>query len=604
MIQTVQERWPGRFFTRVFTRLGLLLAVGMLVVGGFAWQIMQHWLREYTVEQLQNNAHLARLAVEKSWPILTPGALQEECRLVREQTGLRMTVVAPDGRVLGDSDANPAEMENHASRPEVAAALKGEVGLHERHSASVQHPYLYVALPLHVNNELVAVVRIAAPADDIQRRERAIKQLIGTGLAVALLLALLLAWFLSKALAAPIQRVSAWAQQLATGDLVTRLEVRGDDEIKQVAEAMDQMRSKLSARIREAQQQRQDLEITVGNLEEGVIAVNREGIVLLANAAARRLLGLSYSPVGGPLAEQLSNRGLRRYWEEALSKGLSETRRELRLENGDTVRTVDVSILHVTQIETPIAWLVCLRDITAIARSVAMKTDFVANASHELRTPVASIRAAVETLCEEGLDEPTRRRFLSIIERNVERLQNLTEDLMHLNKVESVAMELTESAFDPAEVFAAMRAMFEDALRLKGAELTYLSDVSVVYTDQRWLELVLKNLVDNAVKFVGAGGRVELLCTAVGDKVAFEVRDNGCGIPPEDRDRVFERFYQVDKSRAMNAGGTGLGLAIVKHAVSAMRGEVTITSTVGVGTRVRFTIPATPAMASHAASEV
>lgn len=592
MIQPAPVKWQGRFFTRVFTRLGLLIALGMLVVGGFTWQIMQHWLREYVVEQLRNQAHLALLSVERNWTTYQPRQLQEQCRQVREQTGLRMTIIAPDGRVLADSNADPSEMENHAGRPEVVSALQGEVGLHERVSASVRQPFFYVAMPLLQAGELVAVVRVATPAEDIQRRERAIRQLIGTGLAVALPLALLLAWLLSRALAAPIQRVSTWAQQLATGDLVTRLEIRGDDEIKQMADSLDRMRSNLAARIREAQQQRQDLEITVSNLEEGVIAVNRDGIVLLANAAARRLLGLRYSPAGGPLAEQLTHRGLRRFWEDALGAGTSESRRELTIESDGGTRTLDVSILHVTQIETPIAWLVCLRDITAIARSVAMKTDFVANASHELRTPVASIRAAVETLRETGLDEPTRRRFLSIIDRNVDRLQNLTEDLMHLNKVESVAVELVESTFDPAEVFAALRTMFEDALRQKQAELTYVSDVDLIHTDQRWLELVLKNLLDNAVKFIGPGGRIHLRCAAVGEKVAFEVQDNGCGIPPEDMDRVFERFYQVDKSRAMNVGGTGLGLAIVKHAVSAMRGEVSISSTVGVGTVVRFMIPA------------
>lgn len=594
MTQDGTVRWRGRFFNRVFTRLGLLLSAGMLVVGGFAWQIMQQWLRDYIIEQLTNSAHLARIAVEHEWPFEAPAKIQEECRRVRQETGLRMTVLAPDGRVLGDSDADPAGMENHANRPEVVEALKGRVGLNRRTSASVGHPFVYIAEPIHIDGRLVAVVRMAAPAEDIERRETAFKQLIVTGLAVALPLALLLAWFLSRALAEPIQKVSDWARQLATGDLTTHLEVGGNDEIKQVADALERMRRGLAARIREAQQQRQDLEITVGSLEEGVIAVNREGIVLLANSAARRFLGVGHSLVGGPLAEQLPQRALRRVWDEARSAGVRELRRELVLEAGGVTRTIDVSLLHVTQVETPIAWLLCLRDITAIARSAAMKTDFVANASHELRTPVASIRAAVDTLREEGLDDDARSRFLAMIDRNVERLQSLTEDLMYLNKVESVAVELDCTTFDPAGVFASIQNMFAEALRAKNARLQCTSEVTEVFTDQRWLELILKNLVDNAVKFIQTGGRISLRCAAQGDRVLFEVEDNGCGIPPEDLDRVFERFYQVDKSRAMNQGGTGLGLAIVKHALHAMRGEVRISSSVGVGTIVRFTLPTNP----------
>lgn len=591
MTQAGSIQWQGRFFKRVFTRLGILLCAGMLVVGGFAWQIMQHWLREYTLEQLKNNTHLARVAVEHGWPFDSPAAIQAECAEVRALTGLRLTIIATDGRVLADSDADPAGMENHASRPEIIDALKGDMGVNMRTSTSVGQPFLYLATSLRVDGELVAFVRVAAPAEDIERRERAIKQLIITGLAVALPLALLLAWLLSRALATPIQRVSAWAQQLATGDLVTHLEVGGDDEIKQVAEALERMRRSLLTRIREAQQQRQDLEITVSSLEEGVIAVNHDGLVLVANNAARRFLGVGHSLVGGPLAEQLPQRALRRLWDEATETGVGELRRELVLEAGGTSRTVDVSMLHVTQAETPIAWLICLRDITEIAKSVAMKTDFVANASHELRTPVASIRAAVETLHEEGLDVETRGRFLAMISRNVERLQNLTEDLMYLNKVESVAMELTCTTFDPADVFASIETMFGEVMQRKDATLAVKSSVHEVHTDPRWLELVIKNLVDNAVKFIARGGRIELRCFQRGERVIFEVEDNGCGIPQEDLGRVFERFYQADKSRSVSQGGTGLGLAIVKHAVHAMRGEVTITSSVGVGTTVGFSLP-------------
>lgn len=587
--------WQGRFFKRVFTRVALLLCAGMLVAGAITWQIMQTWLRDDTAAQLSKSVQLARQVIEHGWPFAPPASLQSECLQVREQTGLRLTIVAPSGRVLGDSDAEPEHMENHAARPEIAAVLDGRTGRDERTSATVGLSFLYVAAPLVINDELVAVVRVAAPAADLDRREQALLLWIGSGLAVALPLALVIAWFLARALAGPIQRVGAWAQRMATGDLSTRVEVRGEDEVRQVAEALERMRKTLAARIREVQCQRHDLQITVAHLEEGVVAVNRKGIVLLANAAAKRLLGMGHAPEGGPLTEQLAQRSLRRLWQKTLETGQLETRRELVLHTPAGLRTVDVSILHVApEADTPIVWLVCLRDITALARTVAMKADFVANSSHELRTPVASIRAAVDTLKEAGIDDAARDRFLAMIDRNVTRLTSLTDDLMHLNKVESPSAEPEPATFAVGDVFKTLEFVFAESLREKSAVLDFSSEVAQLHADAKWLELILKNLIDNAIQFIEDGGRVDVRCRRDGPRIAFEVADDGCGIPHEDIDRVFERFYQVDRARRSKPGGTGLGLAIVKHAVHAMQGEVAITSAVGVGTTVRFWIPCAP----------
>ncbi|GMU32574.1 MAG: HAMP domain-containing protein [Planctomycetia bacterium] len=581
----------GNFFKRVFTRLGLMMCIGMLLVAAFAWQIMQHWLSDYNVEQLRNSAHLATRVVAGSWSE-SSASLQEGCLQIKNDTGLRTTVILPDGDVIADSDAPAKSMANHSDRPEVIEALQGRIGVNRRLSASVGHSFVYVAAPLIIDGATVAIVRIAAPFEDLARRERVIWQLIAAGLCVALPLALMIAWFMSRGLAAPIQRVGAWANRLGRGDLATRLEVEGDDEIRQVAAALDRMRRNLSDRIQEAHQQRRDLAITIGTLEEGVIAVNQEGIVLLVNPAAIRILGIAHSLVGGPIVEQIPDRGLRRLWEETTSSGSKEVRREIILTSNGVARTVDALIIHVVDTETPIAWLMCLRDITAIAKSVAMKSDFVANASHELRTPVAAIRAAVDTLREPGLDANAQARFMAMIDRNLMRLQALTDDLMNLSKVESVNIELNYSTFDLEEVYAGLRATFGQVLSAKQATFTMKSDVGPIHTDQRWLELILKNLIDNAVKFIPEGGRIKLSCRREDKFAVFEVEDDGCGIPMEDIDRVFERFYQVDRSRGMNQGGTGLGLAIVKHAVNAMQGKVAIRSKVGEGTVVSFQIPA------------
>ncbi|RIK68420.1 MAG: hypothetical protein DCC66_10180 [Planctomycetota bacterium] len=582
--------WQGRFFKRVFLRLGALLCLGMLLVCAVTWQIMHRWLAGYTQDQIIKQAHLAKLTIDRQWPLDEP-ALQRECDHMHELTGLRLTVMAPDGRVLADSNANPSEMENHAKRPEMAAALAGRMGQDLRRSSSVGENFVYIAVPLIESGRLAAVVRVAAPAADIKRREEALIKWITIGLAIAIPLALLGAWVLSKALAQPVQRVSILARRLSTGDLQERVEVGGDDEIWQVAESLETMRENLLARVHEVQQQRKDLEVTVSHLEEGIITVDRAGLVLTANDAARRLLAVDSPLVGRLLTEQVTDEALQQMWNEAQAAGRNELHRELKRSKVRGAAQLSVTIIRVTEPSTPIAWLICIRDITALAQSAAMKTEFVANASHELRTPVASIRAAVETLNADGLDREMTQRFMSVIARNVERLQNLTEDLMDLNRVESESPDLSVRRFRPDEVFASVRSVFAEALRQKSVRLEIVNEVEALETDPRWLELVLKNLVDNAVKFVGIGGRIEIRCRHEGGMARLEVEDNGCGIPAGDLDRVFERFYQVDKSRRVGIGGTGLGLAIVKHAVHGMGGEVSIASEEGRFTRVSFTVP-------------
>jgi two-component system phosphate regulon sensor histidine kinase PhoR len=587
-------QWQGRFFRRVFTRLALLLSIGLLTVCGITWQLTHSWAREYTADQLAKSMGLVQLAISARWPFESSEGLAAECRRIHDQSNLRITIIDLTGTVLADSDTDAHAMENHSGRPEIVQAIKGGIGRDERHSASVGRPFMYVAMPILREGKVSAIVRTAAPIEDITTRENALVQWIALVLVASLSISLVTAWLLARALAGPIQRVSSWAHDLATGDLDTHVRVREQDEVGQVAASLERMRSILAQRVSEVQQQRQNLEVTMTHLEEGVVAADAAGRVLMVNAAALRMLGAPGEMVGAELRSQLGTSPLGRMWEEAMRSDEPELRRELRLPRAESEsdQAVDVSITRVRGTDTPIEWLMCLRDITELAKSVAIKTDFVANASHELRTPVASIRAAVDTLREDGLDRQMRDRFISIIDRNVERLQLLTEDLMHLNRVESASVELTMSRFRVEEVIDSLTTSFAQAFELKKAEFVAHTEVEELNSDRRWLEIVLRNLIDNAVKFVGENGRVDMKCRRVGEAAQFEVTDNGCGIPSPDVERVFERFYQVDKSRALNVGGTGLGLAIVKHAVHAMGGEVFITSEVDRGTTVRFTVPA------------
>lgn len=579
----------GRFFRRVFIRLGLLLAAGMVLLCAVTWRITQNWLRENAHDHLGRVVSLASFELERSLDDLK--RLEVETISMRDRCGYRLTVIAPDGRVLADSDAPPGEMENHADRPEIRTALAGKIGHHRRLSHSVGRSFVYCAGPIYRDSRLIGVVRVAAPAAEIERSEAVLLQWIGAALAVALPITLTIAYFLARALARPVQHVSGLAERLATGDLNTKIDLQDDDEVGQVARALDKMRIHLADRIREGQQQRQDLEVTLGRLEEGVIATDRDGRVLTDNASARRILGATQPLYGRPLQDQLPVAALQRLWEATNGTGATESQRDIAMNVQDEPRTISASVIRVDLPGTPIARLLCLRDITDLARSMAMKADFVANASHELRTPVATIRAATDTLAADDLDAATRTRFLAIIDRAVERLKNLTEDLMQLNRVESPSFEPVINQFDPRELLTGVASLFAGAIQTKRANIIVECGVSLMSSDRKTIELILKNLVDNAVKFIPEGGRVSLRCTPVGRKIRFAVEDNGCGIPLADQDRVFERFYQVDKSRSQSQGGTGLGLSIVKHAVNALDGELTLKSEPGTGTTVTFLVP-------------
>lgn len=581
----------GRFFARVFTRLGTTLSLGLTLACLLTWAIMQRWLRDNELDHLQRDAHLAHAVVAREWPYADADDLVERCRSVDARTGLRLTVIAPSGAVLADSQADATSMENHGGRREVREALQGRVGMDERLSATVGRSFIYVAVPIVHEDRTAAVVRIAAPAEYVAQRAANLARWIGIGLAVALPMSLAIAWLVAREVAVPVQRVSQWARRLATGDLTTGLTLGREDEVGLVADAMERMRVSLAALIRETQQQRQDLHVTIRHVGEGVIAVDRDGKVLLANPAAGRLLGLTSSLVGGPLREQLGARPLARLWDDALAGSEPELRRETTVVVAGTTRTLDAAVIRVQSEDTPIAWLLCLRDVTAAARSAAMKADFVANASHELRTPVANIRAAVDTLLDAGIDAPTRERFIQVIDRNVERLQDLTDDLMQLNRVEAGQADLNLEWFDPADAFAAIRAAYADVLARRSITLDFHGTIRRIRSDRRQFELVIKNLIDNAIKFSPDGGRVEMRGRKSGGAVWFDIQDRGCGIPREHLDRVFERFYQVNRSRGGARPGTGLGLAIVKHAVHALGGEVSIASELGVGTTVSFSIP-------------
>jgi signal transduction histidine kinase len=421
-----------------------------------------------------------------------------------------------------------------------------------------------------------------------------------------------------------IQRVIAATRRLSSGNLTNMPFVAGDGEMALVSNALNVLRSRLLSQMELIDRQRRMLESLVDHLREGVVVARSDGRIALINPTAIHLLNLSphggaderaflgrhveacipqhalqqllVGPLDAPGSDASHSQGGPRY------TGDTATRLEVQSSSGTAyllARVSELLLAEPTEGETDAAVgrVVVLTDITELQRTIQMRTDFVANASHELRTPLSTIRAAIETLLTMDLltEGPAATQFLTKIDRQSLRLQQMVADLLDLSRIESPTERFEPEPVDCRKWLSDMQARFVDRLERKGLhwETTVEPvDLTTVLVNPHLLRLALDNLVDNATKFTEAGGTIHVRICALRDEIEISVEDNGCGIPEQDQQRVFERFYQVERARSGPERGTGLGLSIVRHAVGAMHGRVQLESKPGEGTSVRMRIPA------------
>ena len=603
------------FFLKLF--LGNLLIV-LLVLGGtaavFHRLVEDEYLRTMYVYQ-DYVAQIAEQYIEGVWP-LPEAAVDRLCKRFLDKPigdGLtpasdvlpthgipeRLTVIADDGRVLGDSRGEPAQMENHKgpTRPEVMTALQGQPGRVVRRSETLATDYRYVALPIRHRGQVVGAVRVAMPLAAVHESHAlvhdAILWAVVLGLAAFALLALLVTW----AWSAPLKQVTKAASLIASGDLQHRARVSGTRELAELGIALNAMRDNLAQQIATITAQRENLQQVVANLREGIIAVDAAGKIVLANQAAADLLAAGAGDiVARPLRAVVRASAV----VDAYNRAMATRRpvlRQMEVDAGGRPCHIDVLALPLAGGTADIAGLVAVRDVTDLVRTAAMKAEFAANASHELRTPLATLRAAVESLAAcDPADRQTFARIFGMLGRHVKRLEDLTLDLLDLHAVESAKRELVREAVRLDSLEEWLRRQFAAAAAGKGVALAFdvPAPADTVTTDRRLIELVLQNLVDNAVKFTPAGGRVTCAMVREGECVRLSVADTGAGIPREDQPRVFERFFQSDTARSGDAlaRGTGLGLAIVKHACERLGAKVSLESELGKGTTVTVLVPA------------
>jgi two-component system, OmpR family, phosphate regulon sensor histidine kinase PhoR len=567
-----------RLGTRLFAIMSLIVAATVVAVIWLASGILRRHFEQEIASGLQREAQLvARLVPPDSthW--------EAAARQLGALTGHRVTLIAPDGRVRGDADFDQqslAGLENHLQRPEVQAALRSGSGRAQRLSASTNARQMYVAV--HGGPPGIAVVRLSATLDSVDGEVLSVQRAVGLAGLAALLVAAVIAWIASGALARPLVRLGGAARAIAA----QRPPDFPHSSIPEVAEhilSLRTMHGDLEQRFAELRREREETAMLIEAMADGVLAADRTGRVTAMNSAARLLLGYGRTATLPPL-EQLFHEKRSRELVHGIVAGGQVAQQELQ---------VGPRALLASGRPLPDGGsLLVLRDITELRRLEQVRRDFVANVSHELKTPLTSIAGYAETLVHES--QPGQpRQFAETILQNAKRMQHLVDDLLDLSRIESGGwrpapeqVELDRAVREAWEAVAEAAERRGVALRRPAADAPRM-----VWADRGAVQQILTNLFDNAVRYTPAGGRIGVDAGATADELVLSVSDTGAGIPPEHLPRIFERFYRVDPARSRDAGGTGLGLAIVKHLMESHGGRVEAESTPGTGTTVRLHFP-------------
>jgi two-component system phosphate regulon sensor histidine kinase PhoR len=577
--------------TTAVVAAGVALFVLLLLAG----PPLERRAREDAFRSLTAEARLMARVVEEALARGTAiGGLDPVVDAAAREVDARVTLIAPDGRVLADSALSGIELqgvENHGGRPEVKGALAGTVSRAERRSTTVRTELLYAAVPVRSGGRVVGVARLSRGIGAIEEQAAALWR---AG-AVALLLALVATGLLSVMLSAPLGRsleeIMEAARQFAGGNLSARIRVRRKDELGELARIINKSADQLQGRLAEIARDRGRTEAILSAMDDGLLAVDHRGTVLLANPSLARALDLR-EPLGRHYLEVIRQREVGALVEEVLRDG---ERREAEVEMLHLRRVFTITAVPFPgEKGAPPGVVLTFNDTTERHRVERIRRDFVANASHELRTPLTSIRGFVEALEDGALGEPENaQRFLGKIRTHADRMATLVEDLLELSRLESGDREPEWETVRPAEVAGGVAASFAALATRKGISLRHVDrGVPEVRTDPERLRRILENLVDNAVKYTPDGGRVEVATSAGPDGSArIEVADDGPGIAAEHLSRVFERFYRVDKARSRELGGTGLGLSIVRHLAESVGASVSVESEPGRGSRFTVSLP-------------
>lgn len=572
-----------------------VIVLTALIMGASVLPLLEENIKSNVQENLAALASVTALALQNLDWQAPPGSYDDLARQYSKKIGARVTLINPAGVVLGDSETPAVGMENHANRPEVAQALQGIKEAVQRQSPTLGNVVLlYYAMPVKKGSTIIGVVRLSIPLQQVKVIISRVQNRIVVAAVVAILVALLAGNLLAGRLAEPLKQMAHIAREMAGGKFTVRMAVRGKDEMAVLAESFNLLAVRLADKMKEVQDQQEKLTAVLNSMADGVIAVDHKKRILLTNPSADGLFSIPLrSAQGKELLHSIRHFELNQLFDKVLAKGEG-------CEGEFTIPYPEEKIIraHVAPLSGysgQIAGAVAVfRDVTELRRLERMRSEFVANVTHELGTPLTSIQGFIETLLEGAVDEPaTARRFLTIIKDEADRLGRLIKDLLDLSRIENKRADYHFETVNIAEVLFAVQALLEGEGAKRNVTLTV--DVPernlTVWGDFDRLRQIFINLVENAIRYSKSGGNVYIRAEEKQGEVHVSVEDQGIGIPKEKIPRLFERFYRVDPARSRALGGTGLGLSIVKHLVEAHRGRVTVKSEVGKGSTFTVILP-------------
>ena len=568
----------NRIFFKLLLVFGLGIAAATLTLDFSIRRAWESSLRQEIGRGLRQKTQMFanRVNTDRQHP------LQEIVSQEGQAAGARATVIDERGKVLADSEVDPASLEDHAAEPEFVAALRGEVGVDTRRSGTLGVPFVYAAAPV-----AGGAARLAYPLSDVEAAVAHIRRALLLGSLLAFAIAMIVSAVAARYTARRLERIVRFAESVAAGNLDTRIAETSGDEIGQVAASLDGTTRQLQESFQALQASRRQLETLLNSMQDAVIAVGADQRVQWANQAMERLVPQG-TRLQAPVVETVRDPDFLRAVREASELHKVSTTRAVSISPG---RTFDI-----TAAPLPGGGAVAvLRDLTETERVEKTRRDFIANVSHELRTPLTSIQGYTETLLDSASESNHARDFLEIIRKNATRMSRLTEDLLTLARVESGEQRFDIQVVTPEELLHEALQSFGAVATAHNVKLGVENNASrLINADAEAIHQVFANLVENAVKYAASGGRVVLGARPSPTGVEFYVRDFGPGIPSEHLPRLFERFYRVDKARSRESGGTGLGLAIAKHIVLAHGGTIRAESELNHGSTFFFTLPGAP----------
>jgi two-component system phosphate regulon sensor histidine kinase PhoR len=509
------------------------------------------------------------------------------------QTKLRLTVIGTDGRVISDSAYEAGLMPNHKDRPEIKLALTGREGFMTRYSETLKEYLIYVAYPIKINDKIIGVIRLAKSQQQLNDSLLRIRLLIIGGISLATLLAVLLGFFIVFRITKPILELRRLAIRISRGDLSARVRFFGQDELADLGLTFNKMAERLTHSFEVINEEKRKLEVILANIVDGILVIDRNLQIVMANPAAQIMLSLDPANIQGrPVLEALLNHHLLELIQKVnQAKTALESDLLLHYPSNKQIQVLLAPLQDESGVIT--GSIVILHDLTQLRRLERVRQDFVANVSHELRTPITSIKAMAETLIGGGWqDTEIFIRYLRAIDQESDRMSNLINDLLALAKLDSK----TEVIIEPFDLVNLINETKEH-FGMTGSSVPEFTIVlpseplPKINANRDQVKQVLTNLLDNAFKYTSPEGKIKLTVLPEGNCLKISISDTGIGIPSDEIERIFERFYRVDKARSRAQGGTGLGLSIVKNIVESYGGKVEVKSILNQGSEFYFTVP-------------